>query len=289
MGTSGRSSSSPIPRQPTYLRDLLALSCSLSTRLRPFYECRQATSLSFIMAGRSLFSLVSLILVAGGLLLMFFILLAGAVDGSPLNKFYFLQASTGNLPGAPTIARWTYWNVCGVQNGRTVCGNQGYSDVHPAFPLDPASHRNFDTTTNVPRNFVRHHGYYFYMTRFMFAFMLIALFFGVCALFTGLLALCTRIGSYLSGLLPMSRVATTSAETVKALILANTLLGLNGRLWPVSSSPLSFSASVGEPDGTRLLLNDEDLVERDPGAPGAGAASSMIRSMGHNNARLRGR
>lgn len=89
--------------------------------------------------------------------------------------------------------------------------------------------------------------------------------------------------------LPMSRVATTSAETVKALILANTLLGLNGRLWPVSSSPLSFSASVGEPDGTRLLLNDEDLVERDPGAPGAGAASSMIRSMGHNNARLRGR
>ncbi len=134
---------------------------------------------------------------------MFFILLAGAVDGSPLNKFYFLQANTGNIPGAPTIARWTYWNVCGVQNGRTVCGNQGYSDVHPAFPLDPASHRNFDTTTNVPRNFVRHHGYYFYMTRFMFAFMLIALFFGVCALFTGLLALCTRIGSYLSGLLTM--------------------------------------------------------------------------------------
>merc|ERR1712093_189520 len=98
MGTSGRSSSSPIPRQPTYLRDLLALPGSLSTRLRPFYECRQAPSISFTMAGRGLFSLVSLILVAGGLLLMFFILLAGAVDGSPLNKFYFLQANTGNIP-----------------------------------------------------------------------------------------------------------------------------------------------------------------------------------------------
>lgn len=39
------------------------------------------------------------------------------------------------------------------------------------------------------------------MTRFMFAFMLIALFFAVMGLFTGLLALCTRIGAYLSGLL----------------------------------------------------------------------------------------
>ena len=42
------------------------------------------------------------------------------------------------------------------------------------------------------------------MTRFMFAFMLIALFFGVMALFTGLLALCTRLGSYLSALTTMA-------------------------------------------------------------------------------------
>lgn len=34
----------------------------------------------------------------------------------------------------------------------------------------------------------------------MFAFYLIALFFATCALFTGLLALCTRLGAYLSGL-----------------------------------------------------------------------------------------
>ncbi|KIW16030.1 hypothetical protein PV08_06081 [Exophiala spinifera] len=155
------------------------------------------------MAGRSLFSFVSLILVAGALLFMFLILLAGAVDGDPVNKFYFLQAETGNIPGAPPVSRWSYWNVCNVVNGKTACGDEHYSDVHPAFPLDPSSHREFDTDVNVPRNFVRHHGYYFYMTRFMFAFMLIALFFGVCALFTGLLALCTRLGSYLSGLLTM--------------------------------------------------------------------------------------
>lgn len=34
----------------------------------------------------------------------------------------------------------------------------------------------------------------------MFAFYLIALFFGACALLTGLLALCTRFGAYISGL-----------------------------------------------------------------------------------------
>lgn len=137
---------------------------------------------------------------------MFFILLAGAIDDGPVNKFYILQADTANIPGAPRVSRWSYWNVCGVQNGRTVCGDQHYSDVHPAFPLDPASHRTFGTTVNVPRNFVKHHSYYFLMTRFMFAFMLIALFFGVCALFTGILALCTRIASYLSGLLTMIAV-----------------------------------------------------------------------------------
>lgn len=35
----------------------------------------------------------------------------------------------------------------------------------------------------------------------MFPFLIIGLFFAVCSLFTGLLAMCTRIGSYLSGFL----------------------------------------------------------------------------------------
>jgi hypothetical protein len=34
----------------------------------------------------------------------------------------------------------------------------------------------------------------------MFAFYLVALFFAVCAFFTGLLALCSRLGGYLSAL-----------------------------------------------------------------------------------------
>lgn len=39
---------------------------------------------------------------------------------------------------------------------------------------------------------------YYLETRFMFAFVLIGLFFAVCALFLGLIALCSRIGSFLS-------------------------------------------------------------------------------------------
>jgi SUR7/PalI family len=74
--------------------------------------------------------------------------------------------------------------------------------VHPAYPLDPPSHRTFDTTEGVPRQFIGT-GRFFYLTRFMFAFVLIGLFFAVCSLFTGLLALCTRIAAYLSGFLNM--------------------------------------------------------------------------------------
>ncbi len=163
-------------------------------------ECAQA---DHIGTGNGIFGLASLILLAAGLLFTFFIILAGAVDKSPVNKFYLLEADTSRIPGAPAVSRWSYWNVCGVQHGKTHCGDENYSNVHPAFPLDPSSHRNFNTRVGVPENFTKHHGYYFLSTRFMFAFMLIALFFGVMALFTGLLALCTRLGSFLSSLLTM--------------------------------------------------------------------------------------
>jgi hypothetical protein len=154
------------------------------------------------LPSEGLFGLASLILIAGGVLLMLFILLAGAIDGNPVNRWYLLEADTSGIPNAPDgNARWSYWNVCPVDGDRTACGDADYEKVHPAFPLDPASHRTFDTTVNVPQNFVDNHGYYFYLTRFMFAFMLIALFFAVMALFTGLLALCTRIGAYISSLL----------------------------------------------------------------------------------------
>lgn len=149
----------------------------------------------------SILGLTSLILVAAGLLFMFFILLAGTTNGNPVNRWYFLQADTANIANAPAVSRWTYWNVCGVDgNGRDDCmSSTNYGKTRPARPLDPP--RNFGgSLDNIPTQFLGTH-YYYYMTRFMFAFMLIALFFGACALFTGILALCTRLGAYISGFL----------------------------------------------------------------------------------------
>jgi hypothetical protein len=139
---------------------------------------------------------LGLFFMAASILLIFLTLLGGARNSTPLNEIYFLQADTGNIPGAPSISRWTFWNVCGVtNNGRNDCGK-----THPDYPFDPPSHRTFDTTVNVPPQFIGTN-HYFLTSRFMFPFIIIGLFFAVCSLFTGLLSMCTRIASYLSGFL----------------------------------------------------------------------------------------
>jgi len=66
---------------------------------------------------------------------------------------------------------------------------------------------------------------FYYLSRFMFAFYLIALFFGACALSTGLLALCTRLGAYLSGLNAL--IALFFQTLAAALMTAWTVLGRN--------------------------------------------------------------
>lgn len=142
---------------------------------------------------RPLLAILSLVLVAGALLLQFFTILSGGVKGAPLNKFYFLQADTSNIPGALNPARWTFFAICGVENGL----NANCRSPKAALPFDPP--RNFGTEEGVPQQFIGTHEYY-YLSRFMFAFYLIALFFGAVALITGLLALVSRLGGYISSM-----------------------------------------------------------------------------------------
>lgn len=139
--------------------------------------------------------MISLILLAGAVLFEFFIILSGAVTSSPEDLIYFLQADTSGIPGAPSSSRWTYWSVCGVDdNGHNAnCGAKV-----PALPFAPANRRNFGTQVGVPIEFDSRK--YFYLSRFAWVFLLLALLFSVIALFTGLLSLCTRFGAYLSGL-----------------------------------------------------------------------------------------
>jgi hypothetical protein len=93
---------------------------------------------------------MGLFFMAGSILLIFLTLLAGSYNHRPLNEVYFLQADTGNIPGAPATSRWTFWNLCGVTDGgKNDCGKS-----HPDFPFDPPSHRNFNTTDNVPHQFI---------------------------------------------------------------------------------------------------------------------------------------
>jgi hypothetical protein len=112
---------------------------------------------------------------------------------TPFNKTYFIQVNTAGTSATRNPTRWTFFYLCGAQNGL----NANCAPPTAALPFDPP--RNFGSTRGVPGSFIGTHHYY-YLSRFMFAFYLIALFFAAIAFFTGILALCTRLGSYLSGL-----------------------------------------------------------------------------------------
>lgn len=168
------------------------------------------------MALRAPLALVSLVLTAGAGLLLFLVVLGGTRDRTPLDDIYFLRAGTNNIPGAPNLARWTLWNVCETSgDNRNDCNS-----VRAAYPFDPQ--RNFGTSNGVPTEFLGTNRFY-YLTRFMFAFILIALFFTVISLFTGLLALFSRLGGALSGLL--AAIALFFQSIVASLMTAAFVLG----------------------------------------------------------------
>jgi hypothetical protein len=144
---------------------------------------------------RPILAILSLILVAGGALLQFFTILTGGVNSAPLDRFYFLEASTNGIANARNPSRWTFFAICGADPSSGHNANCG-SPV-PALPFDPP--RNFGTQQGVPEQF-NGTNQYFLLSRFMFAFYLIALFFGAIALLTGLLALVSRLGGYISSM-----------------------------------------------------------------------------------------
>lgn len=174
------------------------------------------------MAGpaRPILAIASLILLAGGVVLQFFTILSGAIDSFPISLFYFLEASTNNIPNARNPSRWTFFAICGSDptNGHNAnCGS-----IVPALPFDPP--KNFGTDENVPEAFIGTNQYY-YLSRFMFAFYLIALFFAAIALVSGLLALCSRLGGYLSAM--TTAVALFFQTLAAALMTAWIVKGRN--------------------------------------------------------------
>lgn len=173
---------------------------------------------------RPLLSILALFFLAGGLALQFLTILSGGVKSFPLNLVYFLQASPTGISGAPNPVRWTYFALCGVDGSGH---NANCGKATAALPFNPS--QNFHTSTAVK-------GMY-YTSRAMFAFYLIALFFASIALLTGLLALCSRLGSYLSSLTTF--IAMVMQAVTAALMTAWTIKGRN------SFRSQGMSASLG--------------------------------------------
>lgn len=127
---------------------------------------------------------------------MQFLIVLSGLNHSPLNQVYFLQADTSAITNGGANyrnpARWTYLDICGVQNGL----NSDCTSTRAAQSFDVP--KNFGTTDGVPAQFVSTN-YYYYLSRFAWAFYIIALFFAVVAFLLSVFALCARLGAYLTG------------------------------------------------------------------------------------------
>eukprot|EP00919_Chromeraceae_sp_WS-2016_P042229 GHVR01100471.1.p1 GENE.GHVR01100471.1~~GHVR01100471.1.p1 ORF type:complete len:268 (+),score=21.03 GHVR01100471.1:143-946(+) len=138
---------------------------------------------------------VSLVLIAGSLVLMFFVVLSGVKNSTPLNKTYFLRADTSSVSGARSVSQWTYFYVCG--EGNTDCGSP--------VPALPFGYAWVGGGEGAPSSLLGHHGkgttstYYYYLWRFGWVFWLIALLSNVTSFFTSLLAPCSRLAAGISG------------------------------------------------------------------------------------------
>ncbi|KAL2268889.1 hypothetical protein VTJ83DRAFT_3735 [Remersonia thermophila] len=139
---------------------------------------------------------VALLLMAGSLVLLWFVILSGLTRTSPLRQTYFLRAETLGIDGARPVSQWTFFRICGL-------GNLDCGPSRPALPLGDAWASSADA---VPDELIGNFGNgttsysYWYMWRFGWVFYLLALLFEVIALIVGMLALCSRVGSVLAGI-----------------------------------------------------------------------------------------
>lgn len=149
-------------------------------------------------AARGGLGIVSLILNAGAIVLLLFVVLSGLTNTIPLRDVYFLRADTSGFAGTTrAISQWTYFFICGE-------GNQECGAAVPALAFGSAWRGD---NAGVPESLVGSHAggststYYFYMWRFGWVFYLLALVFAVFAFFASFLAPCSRLASALSGVI----------------------------------------------------------------------------------------
>lgn len=133
---------------------------------------------------RLITGIFNLFFLAGSTLLLLFIALSGSTNHFPFNKFYWLKADTSAISHAYSTSAWTFWGVC-QSDDFSKC-QQG-----PAYPLSPVD--NFGTSKSVPKDFVDNRDTYYYLSRFAFAFEIIALCFTGVSLIIDVLGLCFNV------------------------------------------------------------------------------------------------
>ncbi|CAN8100455.1 unnamed protein product [Discula destructiva] len=192
------------------------------------------------MAGHPALGLPALLLIAGSIVLIFFVILSGTSNTSPLRQTFFLQADTSGITGARDISQWTYFYICGS-------GNQ---DCSRASPAQPFGHAWGDNADNIPSGLGGNYAgnttseYYFYMWRFGWVFYLISLFFAVVTFFAGFLACCGRLGSALSGLVSLAALFfyTIAVSLMTAVFVkARDAFRADGRTATIGTYAFGFS------------------------------------------------
>lgn len=173
--------------------------------------------------------LVAFPMLTSAIVLLFFILLAGTKDTTPLNEFFWFQANTSKIPGAPEVSRWTLYGICGVNSdGKNFNCTKSVADF--AFQPDVT----WNTHTGVPNDFIVNHDIYYYLTRFAFPFYLIGLFFSVVTFFLLFFAFCSRLGSALS-----------STSSFVALLFVITASCLETAVFILARNKFNNGASLG--------------------------------------------
>ncbi|AET40810.1 uncharacterized protein Ecym_6439 [Eremothecium cymbalariae DBVPG len=128
----------------------------------------------------------SFLLLLGSSLLALFNILSGARHTGVLRNFYWLEADTSGFNDAPGNTRWYNYNWCEFSDGRTGrCSNR---KVPVAFsPKD-----NFGYTEEMPNTFLQKRNTYYWLSRFAWVTLLLALIFMLSALLPHILAIFTE-------------------------------------------------------------------------------------------------
>lgn len=174
---------------------------------------------------------IQILFTAGLTLLLVFIILSGVIDSSPINKFYWVQADTSSISGAPALSRWTYWGLSENTNGV----NQ-FVVREPAYPISPVD--NFGTTDGIPTDFVDNRNTYYYLSRVAWGCYIVALAATFFYLVFSVFALCsTTIALTSSVLIILSFVftfAATAMYTAVAVLTRNKFnnAGMSAKVGP---------------------------------------------------------